>query len=401
MSAHVNEDLDDIVILSAVRTPIGSFNGSLSALKGHQLGGVAIKGALSKISTTISPEEVSEVFMGHVLTANEGQNPARQAARAGGLSYNIPATTVNMVCGSGLKAVVLGAQAIKAGDAVIVVAGGEESMSQAPHCVSMRQGKKMGDTTFVDSMLHDGLTDAFNHVHMGTTAETVAQTCLISRDEQDEFALQSQLKCAHATSLGHFDAEIEPIVLSSTKSDIQISKDEYPRSNVTMESLTRLKTAFKEAGTVTAGNASGINDGAAALVLCSNRTAKLKQQTPLAKIVSWAQSGIDPLLMGLGPIKAIRDALQKANWTVESVDLFELNEAFAAQSVAVIRELRINPEKINVNGGAIALGHPLGASGARVLVTLIHALKRTGLKRGVAALCIGGGMGIAMCIEAF
>jgi acetyl-CoA C-acetyltransferase len=401
MSSHINENLDDVVILSAVRTPIGSFNGCLSALKAHQLGAVAIKGALSKVSGTISLEEVSEVIMGQVLTANEGQNPARQAARGGGLSYSIPATTVNMVCGSGLKAVILGAQAIKTGDSVIVVAGGQESMSQAPHCVPMRQGKKMGDATLVDTMLHDGLTDAFNHVHMGNTAETVAQTCLISRDEQDEFALQSQLKCAHAMSLGHFDAEIEPIVISTSKSDVQIKQDEYPRQGVTMELLSKLKTVFKDAGTVTAGNASGLNDGAAAVVLCSNRTAKLKQQVPLAKIVSWAQSGVDPLLMGLAPIKAIRDALQKANWTIESVDLFELNEAFASQSVAVIRELRINPEKINVNGGAIALGHPLGASGARVLVTLIHALKRTGLKRGVAALCIGGGMGIAICIETF
>lgn len=400
MTSHVNEDLDDVVILSAVRTPIGSFNGCLSALKAHQLGAVAIKGALAKVDGTIVPDDVTEVFMGQVLTANEGQNPARQAARGAGLSYSIPATTINMVCGSGLKSVILGAQAIKTGDAVIVVAGGQESMSQAPHCISMRQGKKMGDAALVDSMIHDGLTDAFAHVHMGNTAEVVAGSCLISRDEQDEFAAQSQIKCTHAMSLGHFDAEIEPIVISTAKENIQIVKDEYPRPGVTKESLSKLRTVFKEAGTVTAGNASGLNDGAAAVILCSNRTAKLKQQAPLAKIVSWAQSGVDPLMMGLAPIKAVRDALQKANWSPESVDLLELNEAFAAQSVAVIKELGISPEKINVNGGAIALGHPLGASGARVLVTLIHTLKRTGLKRGVASLCIGGGMGIAICIEA-
>jgi len=401
MTSNANEDLDDVVILSAVRTPIGSLNGYLSALKGHQLGAVAIKGALAKVSGTITPEDVSEVIMGQVLTAGEGQNPARQAARGGGLSYHVPATTVNMVCGSGLKAVILGAQAIRTGDALIVVAGGQESMSQAPHCVSMRHGKKMGDTSLVDSMVHDGLTDAFNHIHMGITAENVAEACGITRQEQDEFALQSQLKCEHAMSLGHFDAEIEPIIISTAKNDVQIRSDEYPRKGSSMDAMSKLRTVFKEAGTVTAGNASGINDGAAALVLCSNRIAKLKQQVPLAKVVSWAQSGIDPLIMGLGPIKAIQEALRKANWTVETVDLFELNEAFAAQSVAVIRDLRINPEKINVNGGAIALGHPLGGSGARILVTLIHALKRTGLKRGCAALCIGGGMGIAICIEAF
>jgi len=299
-----------------------------------------------------------------------------------------------------LKAVVLGAQAIRTGDAAIVIAGGQESMSQAPHCIPMRQGRKMGDATLVDSMLHDGLTDAFNHIHMGITAENVADACGITRQEQDEFALQSQLKCEHAMSRGHFDAEIEPIIISTPKGDIQIRNDESPRKGITMDAMSRLKTVFKEAGTVTAGNASGLNDGAAALILCSNRTAKLKQQNPLAKIVSWAQTGIDPLVMGLAPIKTIQEALRKANWSINSVDLFELNEAYAVQTVAVIRELRIDPEKVNVNGGAIALGHPLGASGARILVTLIHTLKRTGLKRGCAALCIGGGMGIAICIEA-
>ncbi|CAF3348135.1 unnamed protein product [Rotaria socialis] len=401
MTSNMNSNVGDVVILSAVRTPIGSFNGCLSALKAHQLGAAAIKGALAKLSGTITADDVNEVFMGQVLTANEGQNPARQAARGGGLTYHTPATTVNMVCGSGLKAVILGAQAILTGDADIVVAGGQESMSQAPHCISMRSGKKMGDTTLVDSMLHDGLTDAFNHIHMGITAENVADACSVARQEQDEFALQSQLKCANAMTLGHFDAEIEPITLLTSKGEIQIKNDEYPRQGITIDSISRLKTVFKDAGTVTAGNASGINDGAAALILCSNRIAKKKQQIPLAKIVSWAQTGIDPLVMGLAPIKAIREALRKANWLIDTVDLFEVNEAFAAQSVAVIRDLHINPEKININGGAIALGHPLGCSGARVLVTLVHALKRTGLKRGCAALCIGGGMGIAICIEAY
>ncbi|CAF0721109.1 unnamed protein product [Didymodactylos carnosus] len=332
------------------------------------LGGAAIKAALSKANVNL--DEVSEVIMGQCLTASEGQNPARQAARSAGLAYTIPAFSVNMVCGSGLKAVILGAQAIKSGDALVVIAGGQESMSQAPHCVHIRQQQKLGDCALVDTLKNDGLIDAFNHVHMGITAENVAETYGITRQEQDEFALQSQLKCEHAMSLGHFDNEIEPITLATAKG-----------------------------GTVTAGNSSGINDGAAALVLCSNRVAHLKQQTPLAKIISWAQVGIDPLIMGIAPVKAIQDALRKAEWTIDMVDLFELNEAFAAQSVAVIHELKINPEKININGGAIALGHPIGASGARILVTLIHALKRTGLKRGVASLCIGGGLGIAMCIE--
>ncbi|CAF1066480.1 unnamed protein product [Adineta steineri] len=401
MASEFNDNLDDVVILSAVRTPIGSFNGCLSSLKGHQLGAVAIKGALAKVSASIRPDEISEVFMGQVLTANEGQNPARQAARGGGLPYAVPATTVNMVCGSGMKAVVLGAQAIRTGDASIVVVGGQESMSQAPHCMPLRNGKKMGDATLIDSMVHDGLTDAFNHVHMGITAETVAHASAVTREEQDEFAFSSQQKCEQAMSLRHFDAEIEPIVLATSKNNTQINDDEYPRKQTTLEGLVKLKTVFKEAGTVTAGNASGINDGAAALVLCSNRIAKSKQLVPLARIVSWGQSGIDPLMMGLSPISAIKEALRKAKWDIETVDLFELNEAFAAQSVAVSKELRIDANKLNVNGGAIALGHPLGGSGARVLVTLIHTLKRTGLKRGCAALCIGGGLGIAMCVETY
>ncbi|CAF2458485.1 unnamed protein product [Rotaria sp. Silwood2] len=361
MTSNMNEDLAEIVILSAIRTPIGALKGCLSALKAHQLGAVAIKGALAKLNGTILPDEINEVIMGQVLTANEGQNPARQAARNGGLPYLVPATTVNMACGSGLKAVILGAQAIRAGEAYIVVAGGQESMSQAPHCVSMRHAKKMGDTTLIDSMVHDGLIDAFNHIHMGITAENVAEARSVTRQEQDEFALQSQLKYERATSLGHFDTEIEPIIISTVKN---------------------------------------LNDGAAAIILCSNRVAKLKQQIPLVRIVSWAQTGIDPLIMGLAPIKAIQEALRKANWSIDSVDLFELNEAYAAQTVAIIRELRIDSEKVNVNGGAIALGHPIGASGARILVTLIHTLKRTGLQRGCAALSIGGGMGIAICIEA-
>ncbi|UJR23828.1 hypothetical protein I4U23_026804 [Adineta vaga] len=395
----MTSNLDEVVILSAIRTPIGSFNGGLSLLKGHQLGAVAIKGALTQLTGTISPEEINEVIMGQVLTANEGQNPARQAARSGGLPYFIPATTINMVCGSGLKAVLLAAQAIRSGDASIIIAGGQESMSQAPHCIPIRHKKKMGDVSLVDSMLHDGLIDAFNHIHMGITAENIAETCSITRQEQDEFALQSQIKCDDAISLGHFDTEIEPIIISSTKHDIEIRYDECPRKGTSIDSLSKLETVFKEAGTVTVGNASGLSDGAAAFVLCSYRTAILKQQIPLAKIISWAQTGIDPLVMGLAPIKTIQEALRKAHWSIETLDILELNEAYAAQTVAIIRELRIDPEKVNVNGGAIALGHPLGASGARILVTLIHTLKRTGLKRGCAALCIGGGMGIAICIE--
>ncbi|CAF4152581.1 unnamed protein product [Rotaria sp. Silwood2] len=405
MTSNMNEDLAEIVILSAIRTPIGALKGCLSALKAHQLGAVAIKGALAKLNGTILPDEINEVIMGQVLTANEGQNPARQAARNGGLPYLVPATTINMACGSGLKAVILGAQAIRAGEAYIVVAGGQESMSQAPHCVSMRHAKKMGDTTLIDSMVHDGLIDAFNHIHMGITAENVAEARSVTRQEQDEFALQSQLKYERATSLGHFDTEIEPIIISTVKNDIEIRYDECSRRGMSIDGLSKMKTVFKEAGTVTAGNASGffllhLNDGAAAIILCSNRVAKLKQQIPLVRIVSWAQTGIDPLIMGLAPIKAIQEALRKANWSIDSVDLFELNEAYAAQTVAIIRELRIDSEKVNVNGGAIALGHPIGASGARILVTLIHTLKRTGLQRGCAALSIGGGMGIAICIEA-
>ncbi|CAF0767709.1 unnamed protein product [Rotaria sordida] len=400
MTSNTKEDLTEVVILSAIRTPIGALKGCLSVLKAHQLGAVAIKGALAKLNGTILPDEINEVIMGQVLTANEGQNPARQAARNGGLPYLIPATTVNMACGSGLKAIILGAQAIRTGDDHIVIAGGQESMSQAPHCVSMRYTKKMGDTTLIDSMVHDGLIDAFNHIHMGIIAENIAEARSVTRQEQDEFALQSQLKYERATSLGHFDTEIEPIIISTLKNDVEIRYDECLRRGMSIETMSKMKTVFKEAGTVTAGNSSDHNDGAAAVILCSNRIAKLKQQIPLARIVSWAQTGTDPLIMGLAPIKTIQEVLRKANWSIDSVDLFELNEAYAAQSVAVIRELRINPEKVNVNGGAIALGHPIGASGARILVTLIHTLIRTGLKRGCAALSIGGGMGIAICIEA-
>ncbi|CAM4766552.1 unnamed protein product [Rotaria magnacalcarata] len=390
MTSNTNNDITEVVILSAMRTPICSLKGCLSALKAHQLGAVAIKGALAKVNGNIGPDEVNEVIMGQVLAANEGQNPARQAARNGGLPYIVPATTINMACGSGLKAIILGAQAIRTGDAHIVVAGGQESMSQAPHCIAMRHAKKMGDTTLIDSMLHDGLIDAFNHIHIGITAENVAEARSISRQQQDEFALQSYLKFEEAASLGHFDTEIEPIIISTTKNDVEIRHDEYPRRGTSMEVMSKMKTVFKETGTVTAGNSSDLNDGAAAVVLCSNRIAKLKQLMPLAKVIAWTQTGIDPLVMGLAPIKTIQEVLRKANWSIDSVDLFELNEAYAAQSIAIIQELRIDPEKVNVNGGAIALGHPIGASGARILVTLIHTLKRTGLKRGCAALCVGG-----------
>jgi len=392
--------MEDVVILSAVRTPIGLVKGSLSALKSHQLGAVAIKGALAKMNGTISSDEIDEVIFGQVLTANEGQNPARQAARAGGLPYHIPATTVNMVCGSGLKAIILAAQTIRTGEAHMIIAGGQECVSQAPHCVSLRQGKKIGDILLVDSMLHDGMIDAFNHSPMGITAENVADACGIIRHDQDEYAHQSHLKCERAMSLRHFDAEIEPIIISTGKHEIEVRHDECPRQGVSIESLVKLNTTYKEAGTVTTGNASDMSDAAAAFLLSSMTFAKSKQLLPLARIVSWAQTGIDPLVMGLAPIKAIQESIHKASWSIDTVDLFEIDEAYAVHSLAIIRELNIDGEKVNVNGGSIALGHPLGAASARLLVTLIHTLIRTGLRRGCAAVAIGGGLGIAICIEA-
>lgn len=389
----------EICIVSAARTAVGNLNGCLSSLPGHDLGAACIQEVLKRAN--IGPENVSEVIMGQVLTAGEGQNPARQASVKAGIPYEIPSTSVNMLCGSGLKAVAMGYQAIKAGDSSVVVAGGQESMSRARHCAHLRAGKKFGDMTFVDSMLSDGLTDAFHNYHMGITAENVSKKWKISREEQDQFALKSQQKCAAARQSGYFQKEIVSVPIKSRTGTDEIKEDEFPRPSTTLEGLQKLRPAFitDGSGTVTAGNASGINDGAAAVLLMSTENARKYGLVSLARIVSWAQAGVDPAIMGTGPISAVRKAVEKANWTLDSVDLFELNEAFAAQSVAVVRDLGIDVNKVNVNGGAIALGHPIGASGARVLVTLLYAMERTGAKRGVAALCIGGGMGIAMCVE--
>ncbi|ESP00451.1 hypothetical protein LOTGIDRAFT_200818 [Lottia gigantea] len=390
---------EEVVIVSACRTPVGSFNGVLANTTAHNLGASCITEVLKR--GNVQPEDVSEVILGQVLTAGQGQNPARQASIISGIPNTVPACSVNMLCGSGLRAVVLGSQAIKTGDADIVVAGGMENMSKAPHCVGMRAGTKMGDVSLVDTMIKDGLTDAFNNYHMGITAENVAKQWGISRQEQDQFALDSQLKCEKAQQAGHFDKEIAPITLKTRGGDQVIRKDEYPKSGCTIESLQKLKPCFirDNTGTVTAGNASGINDGAAALILMSQREAKNKSIKPLARITAWAQAGVDPAIMGTGPIPAVKKALDKAGWSVSDVDLFELNEAFAAQSAAVVKDLGCDKSKVNINGGAIALGHPIGASGARILVTLLHSLQRTGGKKGVAALCVGGGMGIAVCVE--
>lgn len=390
---------DSVVIASAVRTPIGSLNGSLSTLPAHDLGKLVIKSALDRAK--VDPGDVSEVILGQVLTAAQGQNPARQASIHSGIPNTVPACTINMVCGSGLRSVVLGAQAIRLGDSTIVVAGGQESMSQARHAVHMRNEFRFGDTQLRDTMIIDGLQDAFSGCHMGITAENVAKKWNVSREDQDNFSLQSQLKTEKAQNEGHFHEEIIPVTVKVKKSIIEVTSDEFPRKGCTIEGFTRLRPAFIQdgTGTVTAATSSGINDGAAAVVLMSQSEAKKRSVTPLAKIVAWGQAGVDPAIMGSGPIPAIKIALEKAGWTIPDIDLFELNEAFAAQSIAVTRELGIPVEKVNISGGAIALGHPIGASGARVLVTLLHALKRTNQKKGVAALCVGGGMGIAMCVE--
>ncbi|XP_062912660.1 acetyl-CoA acetyltransferase, cytosolic [Mobula hypostoma] len=390
---------DAVVIVSAARSPIGSFNGCLSSLAAHQIASVVIKETLKKAN--IQPEDVSEVILGHVFTAGEGQNPARQASVAAGIPYQVPAWSCQMVCGSGLKAVCLAAQAILTGCSDIVVAGGMESMSKAPHMVQMRAGHKMGNASLQDSILCDGLTDAFHSYHMGITAENVAKSWSVSREAQDRFALQSQERTETAQKSGFFVKEIVPISVPSRKGTIEVVDDEFPRHGSSYEAMSALKPCFLRDGTgsVTAGNASGINDGAAAVILMKKSKALEKSLTPLARIVSWAQAGLDPAVMGTGPIPAIRKAVEKAKWNLEKVDLFEINEAFAAQSIAVIKELGLDPDKVNIQGGAIALGHPLAMSGCRILVTLLHALQRTGGTRGVAALCIGGGMGIAMCVE--
>ncbi|XP_038622211.1 acetyl-CoA acetyltransferase, cytosolic isoform X1 [Tachyglossus aculeatus] len=376
-----------------------SFNGALSTVPVHELGSTAIKEVLKR--ARISPDEVSEVIFGHVLAAGCGQNPARQASVAAGLPYAVPAWTCQMICGSGLKAVCLGAQALALGDASVVVAGGMENMSKAPHLVHMRVGVKMGETPLRDSVLCDGLTDAFCNYHMGVTAENVAQKWQITREEQDRLAVESQNRTEAAQKAGYFDKEIVPTLVTARKGPVEVKVDEFPRHGSTAETVSKLKPYFLTdgTGTVTPANASGLNDGAAAVVLVRRSEAERRGLDPLARVVAWAQAGVEPSVMGAGPIPAIRQAVAKAGWTLDDVDLFEINEAFASVAAAIRKDLGLNPEKVNVQGGAIALGHPLGASGCRILVTLLYALERTGGKRGVAALCVGGGMGIAVCVE--
>ncbi|TCT28453.1 acetyl-CoA C-acetyltransferase [Martelella mediterranea] len=387
----------DIVIASAARTPVGSFNGAFASVPAHELGAAAIAASLQHAG--LQPEEVDEVIMGQVLTAGQGQNPARQAAMAAGLPIEKTAFGVNQLCGSGLRAVAIGMQQIATGDASVIVAGGQESMSLAPHCAHLRAASKMGDRTLTDTMLSDGLTDAFYGYHMGTTAENVAERWALTRADQDQFALRSQNKAEAARAAGRFSDEITPVTVMHRRSEVVVDQDEGIRDGMTLEGLERLRPAFMQGGTVTAGNASGINDGAAALVLMRAETAEKRGITPLARIASWATAGVDPQIMGTGPIPASRKALSKAGWTVEALDLIEANEAFAAQSCAVLRDLGLDPEKVNVNGGAIAIGHPIGASGARVLTTLLYEMRRRDVEKGLATLCIGGGMGIAMCVE--
>ena len=386
-----------IVIASAKRTPIGAFNGNFSSLAAHELGSTAITAALSQAN--VKPEEVSEVVLGQVLTAGAGMNPARQAAMAASIPESKTAYLVNQVCGSGLRSIALGAQAISSGDASVVVAGGQENMTQSPHVAHLRSGTKMGSAELIDSMIKDGLWDAFNGYHMGITAENVAQKWQISRDQQDQFAAQSQDRAEKAQKNGIFNDEIVPVTLKTRKGEEIIEDDEYPRHGTTKESLSKLRPAFDKEGSVTAGNASGINDGAAAVVLMSAEEAKKRGIEPMGTIKAWATEGIDPAIMGAGPIPASKKALEKAGWSSDQLDLIEANEAFAAQSCAVTKEMGWPSDKVNVNGGAIALGHPIGASGTRIMVTLLHEMKRRDAKKGLATLCIGGGMGIAMCVE--
>jgi acetyl-CoA C-acetyltransferase len=386
-----------IVIVGAARTPVGSFMGALSSVPAHELGAIAISAALQR--SGVSPDAVDEVILGQVLAAGQGQNPARQAAVKAGIPVSATAFGVNQVCGSGLRAVALGLQQILAGDATIVVAGGQESMSLAPHCQALRAGTKMGPVTLVDTMLSDGLADAFGNYHMGLTAENVAKKFGISRESQDAFALASQRKAAEAQREGRFVAEIAPVIVKTRKGDVVVDSDEYIRLDANAEALAKLKPAFDKNGTVTAGNASGLNDGAAALVLMHEDEASRRNLTPLARIASWATAGVEPSVMGTGPIPAAQKALQKAGWSIADLDRIEANEAFAAQACAVNQALGWPQDRVNVSGGAIAIGHPIGASGARILTTLIHELRRSGLDKGIATLCIGGGMGIAMCIE--
>jgi acetyl-CoA C-acetyltransferase len=388
---------DDVVIVSAARTAVGAFNGAFANIPAHDLGAAAIKAALERAG--IEPGRVSEVIMGQILTAAQGQNPARQASIKAGIPVESPAWGVNQLCGSGLRTVALGYQAILNGDSDIVVAGGQESMSMAPHAQYLRGGVKMGGVEFVDTMIKDGLWDAFNGYHMGNTAENVARQYQITRQQQDEFAVASQNKAEAAQKAGKFNDEIVPFTIKTRKGDVVVGADEYPRHGATIDAMAKLKPAFEKEGTVTAGSASGINDGAAAVVLMSAKQAAKEGRTVLARIASWGQAGVDPKIMGTGPIPASRAALKKAGWNIADLDLIEANEAFAAQACAVNKDLGWDTAKVNVNGGAIAIGHPVGASGARVLVTLLHEMQKRNAKKGLATLCIGGGMGIAMCVE--
>ena len=393
----MSKKLDDVVITSALRTPIGTYKGSLKDLSADKLGALAIKEAIHK--SNLKPDQIDEVIMGHVLTSGLGQNPARQASIHAGIPVSKPAHIINQVCGSGLRSIVSGFQSIKLEENKIIVSGGQENMSRAPHSLFYRENKKLDESKLVDTMINDGLTDSFNHYHMGVTAENVAEKFEISRDEQDSFALNSQKKAQDAIGKKKFKDEIIKLQINNNKENVIFDNDEHPRNNLIIDDLKKLKTVFKENGTVTPGNSSGINDGAAATVLMTRKQAELKSIEPLVKVVSWASCGVEPSLMGLGPIPAVKEALNKADWNINDVDLFEINEAFAAQSIAVIKELKIPAEKVNVNGGAIALGHPIGASGTRILVTLIHEMIKQNKSKGCAALCIGGGMGIAMCVE--
>ncbi|WP_210493655.1 acetyl-CoA C-acetyltransferase [Microvirga antarctica] len=388
---------ENIVIVGAARTAVGSFNGAFGNTPAHELGAAAIKAALERAK--VDPSEVDEVILGQILSAGQGQNPARQAAMAAGIPQEKTAWGLNQLCGSGLRSVALGMQQIANGDAKIIVAGGQESMSQAQHAAYMRGGTKMGDLKLADTMMKDGLIDAFHGYHMGTTAENVAQKWQLTREEQDQFATASQNKAEAAQKAGRFKDEIVPFTVSTRKGDTVVDQDEYIRAGTTVDGLAKLKPAFSKDGTVTAGNASGINDGAAAIVLMSEAEAQKRGLKPLAKIVSWATAGVDPAVMGTGPIPASRKALEKAGWKVSDLDLVEANEAFAAQALAVNKDMGWDPAIVNVNGGAIAIGHPIGASGGRVLVTLLHEMARRDAKKGLATLCIGGGMGIAMCVE--
>ncbi|MCZ8194843.1 MAG: acetyl-CoA C-acetyltransferase [Brevundimonas sp.] len=386
-----------VVIVSAARTPVGSFLGALSSLSGAQLGTLAIRAALERAG--VAGEDVDEVILGQVLQAAAGQGPARQASMGAGLPKATPAWSLNQICGSGLRAVALGYQQVALGDARIVVAGGQESMSQAPHAQTLRTGQKMGAVELVDTMIRDGLWDAFHGYHMGQTAENIAARWEIDRAAQDRFAVTSQNRAEAAQKAGRFAAEIVPVTIASRKGDVVVDQDEYIRHGATIEAMEKLKPAFLKDGTVTAANASGLNDGAAALVLMTADEAARRGLEPLARIASWATAGVDPAVMGTGPIPASQKALSKAGWSVGDLDLVESNEAFAAQALCVVKELGLDPEKVNVNGGAIAIGHPIGASGARILTTLLHELKRSGGRKGLATLCIGGGMGVAMCVE--